>query len=408
MQHTSKMSVDNIFLQLRILTHRLLSNNQKRTQAILFKRATTLVERNGAKSNAFWQNAIVRKLLDQFGILNDLAIKQCNGVVAQRLRRTTQILFLYRRVYGESVVRIINRFSDPFMRNGKIKNAFCLYGAALFSWQNNQLTDSDLESCIEDMKHIQEMVNADCENEEDEGSDVDNGTNRKDNNPKDSRVNQFMETWSCVMNNPNFKVWSKPVEGSHVEEYKVYGTYHDITPLSFYTVQVDLKYRKTWDSRVLKLDVVDRDQTSGTEIVHWVTKFIWPMADREYVFARRYKIDRQKNVMVLMSHSTDHPSIPQSKNCVRITKYESDMVIKPHTNFNENGFDYVLTYYDDPESSIPSVAYDWMAAKGIPSFLTQVHDAAKKLQDTNQNLVNEGDSNQNSLGDYSSSIAQYC
>ncbi|XP_060074324.1 stAR-related lipid transfer protein 7, mitochondrial-like [Ylistrum balloti] len=407
------MSVDNLFLQLRILTHRLLSNNKKKTQQILFKRATTLAEKKG---DAFWQTAIVRKLLDQFGILNDLTIKQCNGVVAQRLRRTTQILFLYRRVYGESVVRIINRFSDPFMRNGKIKSAFCLYGAALFSWQNNQLTDSDLESCIEDMKHIQDMLNADSENGA--GSDVDNGSQSRGNENNvsqgDSCVSRYLETWSCVMNNPNFKLWSKPVEGSRVEEYKVYGTYHDITPMSFYTVQVDLQYRKKWDKRVVKLDVVDQDKGSGAEIVHWVTKFVWPMADREYVFMRRYKIDRQKNVMVLMSHSTDHPSIPESKKCVRITKYESDLVIKPHTNFNENGFDYVLTYYDDPESSIPSVAYEWVATQGLPKFLEEVHTAARNLQETNQNQNslsnNDSNSNQNSLSkcDYTPTIAQYC
>ncbi|OWF41503.1 StAR-related lipid transfer protein 7, mitochondrial [Mizuhopecten yessoensis] len=397
------MNVDNIFLQLRVLAHRLLSTNQRKTQAILFKRAATLAGKNG---DASWKNAIVRKLLDQFGILNDLTIKQCNGVAAQRLRRTTQILFLYRRVYGESVVRLINRFSDPFMKNGKVRNAFCLYGAALFSWQNNQLTDSDLESCIDDMKHIEDLVNAECENNDRGGSDVDNGTrsggNENSGNQEDSSVNHYMDTWACILNKINFKVWSKPVQGSAVYEYKVYGTFEDITPMSFYTVQVDLEYRKRWDKRIIKLEMVDHDKESGSEIIHWVTSFIWPMANREYVFVRRYKVDRQKNVMVLMSHSTDHPGIPKNKSCVRITKYESDMVIKPHTNFNENGFDYVLTYYDDPQASIPSVAYDWLAAKGVPGFLEDVHKAAKTLQETDQN--------QNSLGEcgYTPAIPQYC
>jgi len=30
----------------------------------------------------------------------------------------------------------------------------------------------------------------------------------------------------------------------------------------------------------------------------------------------------------------------------------------------QNGFDYVLTYYDDPKAAFPSFAYNWMATTG--------------------------------------------
>jgi len=32
--------------------------------------------------------------------------------------------------------------------------------------------------------------------------------------------------------------------------------------------------------------------------------------------------------------------------------------------FVQNGFDYVLTYYDDPKAAFPSFAYNWMATTG--------------------------------------------
>jgi len=32
--------------------------------------------------------------------------------------------------------------------------------------------------------------------------------------------------------------------------------------------------------------------------------------------------------------------------------------------FTQNGFDYVLTYYDDPKAAFPSFAYNWMATTG--------------------------------------------
>ena len=30
----------------------------------------------------------------------------------------------------------------------------------------------------------------------------------------------------------------------------------------------------------------------------------------------------------------------------------------------QNGFDFVLTYYDDPKANFPRVAYNWMASSG--------------------------------------------
>lgn len=37
--------------------------------------------------------------------------------------------------------------------------------------------------------------------------------------------------------------------------------------------QLDTEYRKKWDSLVIKLEVVDRDACTGSEVVHWATHF---------------------------------------------------------------------------------------------------------------------------------------
>lgn len=37
--------------------------------------------------------------------------------------------------------------------------------------------------------------------------------------------------------------------------------------------QLDTEYRKKWDALVIKLEVVDRDSSTGSEIVHWATHF---------------------------------------------------------------------------------------------------------------------------------------
>lgn len=37
--------------------------------------------------------------------------------------------------------------------------------------------------------------------------------------------------------------------------------------------QLDTEYRKKWDSLVIKLDVIERDLATGSEVIHWVTHF---------------------------------------------------------------------------------------------------------------------------------------
>jgi hypothetical protein len=69
---------------------------------------------------------------------------------------------------------------------------------------------------------------------------------------------------------------------------------------------------------------------------------------------------------------------------VRVNTYDSGMVIRPHSSFDEDGFDYLLTYFDDPQSNFPSAAYNWMACSGVPDFVNKLYDAAVKLNQRSQ------------------------
>lgn len=69
----------------------------------------------------------------------------------------------------------------------------------------------------------------------------------------------------------------------------VFGTFKDIPASSFFSVQLDTEYRKSWDNLVIKLDIVDKeiqedeDQVqscqntsmydSKNEIVHWIMHY---------------------------------------------------------------------------------------------------------------------------------------
>ncbi|XP_027766161.1 stAR-related lipid transfer protein 7, mitochondrial [Empidonax traillii] len=162
--------------------------------------------------------------------------------------------------------------------------------------------------------------------------------------------------------------------------YRVFGSYTDVTPRQFFNVQLDTEYRKKWDSLVIKLDVIERDVATGSEVIHWVTHFPYPMYSRDYVYVRRYNVDKENNLMVLVSRAVEHPSVPEDPEYVRVRTYESQMVIRPHKTFDENGFDYLLTYSDNPQTVFPRYCVSWMVSSGMPDFLEKLHSAALKAK----------------------------
>jgi len=57
---------------------------------------------------------------------------------------------------------------------------------------------------------------------------------------------------------------------------------------------------------------------------------------------------------------------------------------------DRNGFDYILTYCDDPQACFPTPAYNWMASSGVPEFVNKLHQAAKVLHEDGGKYKNKG------------------
>ncbi|XP_038641497.1 stAR-related lipid transfer protein 7, mitochondrial [Scyliorhinus canicula] len=290
---------------------------------------------------------------------------QCSYVTGQRLRRAQQIGQLYSNLYSEHSRRSLftnlwRRFQSRHSGSGKLVAAF----AAVFMWDSERIRDEELQRCLSDFKSVEAPA------------------------PEKQRKRELAErvhrqeddAWEPVMDRPSFRLWRRPIPGSHLYQYRVFGTYTDVTPRQFFNVQLDTEYRKKWDELVIKLEVIERDDLSGSEIVHWVTHFPYPLYSRDYLYIRRYHVDQNNNIMVLVSRAVEHPEVPESPSYVRVSTYQSQMVIKPHRSFDENGFDYLLTYSDDPQTVFPRYCVSWMMSSGMPDFLEKLHTAAVRAR----------------------------
>ena len=93
-----------------------------------------------------------------------------------------------------------------------------------------------------------------------------------------------------------------------------------------------------WDDHALRLSVVDTNENSQSDIVHWTQKFPFPFNHRDYLYVRRYCLDASANFppkIIIKCHSIDHPDVHSDKKCVRVNKYESSMIIQSKTKLDE-------------------------------------------------------------------------
>lgn len=342
----------------KTMMHRICNATTQKSRNKLLTKVQELAKSTGG----VWTNFCVRYFNDRLAALRGIGL-QCNMIAAHRVRRSGQILGLYRSLYGQnSPVQFFKKLGELLRKNpeGKI---FFILGAAFFDWKENRVTDKDLLRVEEELKAFFDL-----------------------------KVTEYHDThgedWEKVLNEDHFKLWRCPVAGSHLYKYKVFGSYKDIPARAFFNIQVDLEYRKKWDSHVIKLEKVEEDEETGSEVIYWATHFpLGFLYSRDYVFVRRSKINLEKNVMILTANSVDHPSFPVTKDHVRVGEYTSNMVIRPHRSFDENGFDYVMSYYDNPQLSVPTWAINKMTTMNLPAFLETLHAAAKKLAHTSSYIA---------------------
>ncbi|XP_077970310.1 stAR-related lipid transfer protein 7, mitochondrial-like [Styela clava] len=291
---------------------------------------------------------------------------QCNVYIAQRLRRLHKIYLLYQQAYKEHAkiflfYPIIRTFSCT-------RSAAFTFAACGFQFCDAGFSDHEIDKQIGELLEIKRALRCN------------NGIILPDS------------SWQNVLDDSDIKMWKHYRNDLRLTEYKVHGTFNDISAKMFFNIQVDMEYRKTWDDLVVKLEVIEADPSRDEQVLQWVTQLPRPFAPREYLCIRRTLVDDKNKVMVISAKAVNHPSCPPSNDFVRVTSYESHMVIKPHKSFDDLGFDYLMTYCDDPQIVLPTRLASWVISAGVPQYINKLHDACiqfgQKAPDSIQSVSN--------------------
>ncbi|KAJ8957267.1 hypothetical protein NQ318_007831 [Aromia moschata] len=283
-------------------------------------------------------------------------IHHCECVFAQRLRRCQQMFCLYSKWWEEQALKeCVQKMRQTLTKKGR-EFALGAVGISAYDWKENRISDETVKEHSKEIEYIyilkDNTVCLACD------------STNKNNSPSDS---------NSAICKCGVSVWRR-LHPSGQFEYKVYGSYHDVSAEDFLNVQIDTNYRRKWDATAVVLEVAETDPTpnSNSDIIYW---------EMDYVFNRRYLVDRDDKLIYILSKSTEHPGFPKYPEKYRIEDYWSCMVIKPYTEMNQPGIEFSLSYFDNPGVNIPSSVTTWVSMRAMPDFLERLRDATKKYRD---------------------------
>ncbi|XP_012252654.2 stAR-related lipid transfer protein 7, mitochondrial [Athalia rosae] len=316
--------------------------------------------------------------------------RQFECIVAQRVRRTLQIFHLYTRIWDEVALKsFVNMWRRRLSQNAR-QYLMGAVGVSVYNWDHHRISDIELQNYSLELAEIYRLKEktvtcANCHlrlviDVTQQG--VKYCTCHGVKPALASTQNGTGEHWQPFIERQDMLVWRKEEPRSRgLYAYKVYGSFSDVSAEDFLKVQVDVEYRKEWDPTARHLEVIDTDPRTEfspnhrSDIIYW--EMIWPrlFANRDYVFQRKWVIDKEEGLIIIVSKGTEHPNAPLRPDTHRVTAYWSYMVIKPYTKFDEPGIEFVLTYFDDPGVNIPSAVTTWVAMSGVPDFLCRMRKA---------------------------------
>ncbi|KAL5233061.1 hypothetical protein ACI65C_000471 [Semiaphis heraclei] len=294
------------------------------------------------------------------------------------ISRTRKVMIACKRV-----ITAVNKFKEQLAKHRK-NLIMCVAMAFTFDWYKERI-------CVDEFIRLRQEFGIIKKLDSNDNNELKSETENNQNQFECSHTsydsprcrNMSEEGWEPFTSGSYYNAWRKPnvdYPGQNLYIYKVHGSFNDITALDFMQVQLDLQYRKEWDTMSVDLDIFDSEPLTQSDLIYW--EFRWPkwFQNRDYVFKRRYKIEEDEKMMVIVSESVEHPDYPEQRNKWRVKDYWSYVVIKPHEDFDKPGVEFSITYFDDPGVTVSNYLTSWYQSKGLPSFLNDQRLAALELK----------------------------
>ncbi|KFH12877.1 START domain protein [Toxoplasma gondii VAND] len=258
------------------------------------------------------------------------------------------------------------------------------------------------------------------------------------------RQGRVDHAWEPLLQGPPVTVWRRLIPGTNVHDYFATGEFSDISASAYNTTFSHLPFRASWDDSVVEIRVLEvnavehgsstvpvvgrhdntpsdeanyvrvrgrRDTTAKKEaenteaddgvgsqknpeasrsdsdddveeIIYWRVKLPWPLIDRDFVYARRFRMYPESHAIVSVQQATESPQCPEGPQAVRVESYNSTVVLFADNNendINKKGVSYVFYHFDASSTPVPPWVKSYFTSHTLPRTIAALHDTAKAL-----------------------------
>jgi len=282
---------------------------------------------------------------------------QVESLGAQKLRRLHNMGSLYCRLYERQQLLELLRSLAGKCRNPKyVLGGAILSNSSGFDWRKERLSNIELAKYYNEIDACNKLKKLGAAAE---GCD-----------------------WKPFLERGDILVWRREhADLPGMWEYKMYGSFDDVTADEFLSVQLDMsEFRLSWDKSTAQCTVLDQDPDTGNVVYYWEVN--WPrfFSNRDYCCYREHSVDPVTGTMLVLSRSTEHTKCPSKRKVWRVQDYKSVMTIRPHTTSDKPGLEFSITGFENPGVQLPEAIITWVAMRGMPEFMMNLREACIKLR----------------------------
>lgn len=135
------------------------------------------------------------------------------------------------------------------------------------------------------------------------------------------------EKWSLARNSNGVKVWTRPVAGYPLHEFRATTTVES-TLGGLVTLVMDTARAPEWVYRTNRIEVLQRDDQAATFLIRVITDFPWPLTDRDVVVAGRIFQEADGTVRII-SQSLLDGQYPRDPAYLRMVDFWGDWSFRP-------------------------------------------------------------------------------
>lgn len=243
-----------------------------------------LILNNNGRLHKFLRSSLLfwpRSLQHESATVLRVWTHQCECVVAQKLRRGHQMFTLYSKLWEERALReFLKTFRQQLTRKSKalMFGAIGIVSSTSYDWDANRIPEQEIRTHLDELAYVGRLKERTrCDACMRKGDTKNSCSHCRGYNKKRVHEDRGFDEWVLFIERTDLTVWRR-LHASGCFEYKVYGSYRDVSTEDFLNVQIDTNYRRKWDETAVTLEIVEKDPsaTSHSDIVYW--EMAWPVS----------------------------------------------------------------------------------------------------------------------------------